>query len=316
MNSEAPFEQEGLLRLLQRWRIHLALVALAGGLISFGATFFITPIYKSVGVLYPSNIAPYSEESLSEQFMQMLKSGQVEDSLLERFQWEKRYQLSAHPQKKSRLHMLYEERILVERTEYEAVVVSALDEDPAMARQLVEFVINQTDRLIGRLQCQKLKEVMEMHAISLQQIKVQVDSVDSALNRYRSSYGILDYESQVKEITRQYYKSLGSGSVAQRELRQALENLTRHGAAVQFLSARAKGLGKTYGMQESEYFKALRDHERSFSYTNILTQPQLSDKRAFPVRWVFALAGFAAALFIGILVVAFIDRSRKVNANG
>jgi capsule polysaccharide export protein KpsE/RkpR len=195
-------------------------------------------------------------------------------------------------------------------------VVSALDEDPAMARQLAEFVIEQADRLIGRLQRQKLKEVMEMHALSLQQIKVQVDSVDSALNRYRSSYGILDYESQVKEITRQYYKSLGSGSVAQQELRKALENLTRHGAAVQFLSARAKGLGMTYGRQEDEYFKSLRDHERSFSYTNILTRPKLSDKRAFPVRWVFTLAGFAASLFFGILAVAFMDRSRKDNAHG
>ena len=316
MNAEAPFEQEGLLRLLKRWRLHLALIALVGGLLSFGATFFITPTYKSVGVLYPSNIAPYSEESISEQFMQMLKSGQVEDSVLACFQWEKRFRLSAHAQKKSRLHMLYEERILVERSEYEAVVVSALDEDPAMARRLVEFVIAQTDRLIGTLQRQKLKEVRDMHALSLDQIKVQVDSVDSALNRYRRTFGILDYESQVKEITRQYYKNLGSTSVAQRELRQALDNLTRHGAVVQFLSARAKALGKTYGFQEAEYLKSVRDYERSFSYTNILTQPQLSDKRAYPVRWVFALAGFAAALFFGILLVAFLDRVRKDQGNG
>lgn len=315
MSAEAPFQQEGLLRLLKRWRIHLALVTLLGGLISLGATFFITPIYKSISVLYPSNVAPYSEESLSEQLMQMLKSGQVEDSVLAHFQWEKRFSLSGHPQKSSRLHKIYEERILVERTEYEAVVVSAIDEDPAAARSLVEFVVDQTDRLIARLQREKLKEVLDMHALSLQHIKVQVDSVDSALNRYRRSFGILDYESQVKEVTRQYYKTLGTNSLAQRELRQALDNLTQHGAAVQFLTARLKGLGKTYGTQEAEYLKALRDYERSFSYTNMLTRPQVSDKRAYPVRWVFSLAGMSGALLIGVLMLVFLDRTRKGNGN-
>jgi len=89
---ERYFNNTNLINLLLKWRIHL-MVILAVALVLaviFSSPFFITPKFKSVGVVYPANVSPYSEESETEQMFQILQSQDIMDSVITK------YDLSKH----------------------------------------------------------------------------------------------------------------------------------------------------------------------------------------------------------------------------
>ncbi|MDZ7778316.1 MAG: hypothetical protein U5L09_23200 [Bacteroidales bacterium] len=58
----------------------------------FSSAMLITPKYNSRAVIYPSNVAPYSDESETEQLLQWLQSRDIKDSMIRRFELGKHYE--------------------------------------------------------------------------------------------------------------------------------------------------------------------------------------------------------------------------------
>ena len=78
------FNNVKLLDIIIKWKYHLLAVIVAAMLLSvlFSSPIFITPLYKSYAVVYPSNISPYSTENETEQMMQMFQSRDIRDSVI------------------------------------------------------------------------------------------------------------------------------------------------------------------------------------------------------------------------------------------
>ena len=81
------FNNESLLKVIFKWKWHIiavTIVAAALGAIFSGPT-FITPRYKSEAILYPSNVSSYSDETFTEQMLQIMESQDIMDSVVEIF---------------------------------------------------------------------------------------------------------------------------------------------------------------------------------------------------------------------------------------
>ncbi|MFN5795580.1 MAG: hypothetical protein ACK455_12315, partial [Bacteroidota bacterium] len=101
-----------LLNLLLKWKFHLLVTFSVSCIIAaiFSSSFFITPRFKSVGIIYPSNIAQYSNESMTEQMIEMMKSGFVKDSMIKEFNLFERYNIGENVQDKNdRINKIYKE---------------------------------------------------------------------------------------------------------------------------------------------------------------------------------------------------------------
>ncbi len=72
------------------------LIVLAGVLAAvFSSAWFITPMFKSYTIVYPANITPYSEESETEQMLQLLQSRDIKDSVIKEFDLAKHYEIDS-----------------------------------------------------------------------------------------------------------------------------------------------------------------------------------------------------------------------------
>ena len=65
-----------ILKILNRWKKQLIIVAIGAAIVSFIFTLpaIMTPMFKSTSVVYPVNIEPYSNESPTEQLVQIFNS--------------------------------------------------------------------------------------------------------------------------------------------------------------------------------------------------------------------------------------------------
>lgn len=308
---EKEMQNIKLLNLLLKWKFHLLVIFSVSCIIAaiFSSSFFITPRFKSVGIIYPSNIAQYSNESMTEQMIEMMKSGFVKDSMIKEFNLCERYGIGENVQDKNdRINKIYKEIISIDKTEFEAVSISVLDKDPAVSKKMVEKLIYFTDVLIKKLQSQKLLEVVEMNKMGLYRVKSQLDSVNKSLDMFRREYSILDYSIQLEQVSKNYYKSLASSGKGLDEMRKMLDVLKLRGSEYEFLHNRSISLSKYYALLETEYLKSLRDYERNFTYSNIISDPIKPDKKSYPVRWIIVLSSGLSALFLGFLLILNYER--------
>ena len=87
------FNTLSIVQLVLKWKWHLIIItlvaAIGGGIFSF----LIKPLYKSEAIAYPANSSPLSEESRTEQMLQILGSQTIADSIINKYDLWKEYEI-------------------------------------------------------------------------------------------------------------------------------------------------------------------------------------------------------------------------------
>jgi len=300
-----------LVKTLLKYIKQLLYIVIVAGIISalFSSAYFITPKYKSVAILYPSNVSPYSNESQTEQMVQLLQSADIRDKIIDTLDLYKHYKIDKkHPQRKSVINFEYQENLSVSKTEFESIELAVLDENPETAAKIIEILLFFADKKIQNIQKQKALEVVVLNKKIFNNIKFQLDSVDTLVKLYGKRYGLLDYGTQTLIAQKAYFKSsLKNNGKVQSESKLMLNNLVEHGYDFMFLTDKAMALRNIYAEQEREYYKSLKDYEKVFTYNNIISKAIASDKKAYPVRWLIVLSSMLSAAFLGFLVLLMLD---------
>jgi hypothetical protein len=303
------------MKVLQRRRLHLAAWVLIAAICSivFSGERFITPKYKSTAYVYPVNIIPYSMETPTEQLLQLFSSSDVRDMMVKRFRLADYYEVdTASSSGKSRLFLLYDENVSIRRTEYESVRIDILDKDPVMASDMVAELIHFVDLKARDVQREKTAEVVQIYADQLRLKKTQLDSIGRLLSDIRIRYGLLDYKTQTKEVTKSYLKLAANNSqVSQyRGIDSMYRHLQHRGGDLIALSSQEKALLEDYNTIKTNYDQAVSDMTKELTYTNIMANPFPADSKSYPVRWIIVLVTIVATFLLTYISFVIIDRKK------
>ncbi len=141
---ELNFRNINLLNLILKWFKLLLIIQIAAILLSaiFSSSTFITPKFKSWAVVYPANITSYSDESLTEQMVQVLDANQIRKSIIDQFRLYEHYKVdSSKRYAQTKINRLYKRNVSVSKTLADAVRVEVLDKDPEIAKQMVDAIL-------------------------------------------------------------------------------------------------------------------------------------------------------------------------------
>ena len=199
----------------RRWRLFLGVGLLALLLsVVFSTPAFMPPRFKSSATVYPVNLNSYSIETRTDQLLQLLESNSIRDSLILQFDLARRYDVdTANNGGYFFLYNEFNERVEISKTRFESVMIEIVDEDPRVARDLVNGMLKQVNLLARRLQREKSYEVLEIAGRSLAHERSKMDSVERKLNVLRQEKGLLNYDAQVKELTKGYVRMLSDAEI-------------------------------------------------------------------------------------------------------
>ena len=300
------FNNLSLVQLVLKWQWHIIIITVAAALCGaiFSSSMFITPLYKSVAVAYPANISPYSDESETEQMLEIINSASIMDSVVEKYNLWEDYKINKADQfAKTYMINEYRSKIKIGKTPYEAVSVTVMDKDPFVACDIAKDILNFYDQKVHDLHTSKVAEVVDMYDMQLKMKQQDIDSLKQALTNLATNYGVLNYSGQLREVTRGFI----NGSNKANELKQ---NLEQYGADAVDLETKIIAEANTYSLIKRDYEQNLRFYNSNLTYSNIITEPFPADKKSFPVRWVVvALCGLGALLLS--IVVIFVIENRK-----
>ena len=301
------FNNLSLVQLVLKWKWHILIITVAAALCGaiFSSSLFITPLYKSVAVAYPANISPYSDESETEQMLEIINSTSIMDSVVEKYDLWTDYKINkADLFAKTYMINEYRSKIKIGKTPYEAVSITVMDKDPFVACDIAKDILNFYDRKVHDLHTQKVGEVVDMYALQLSMKQHDIDSLKEALTDLATNYGVLNYSGQLREVTRGFV----NGSAKANELKQ---NLEKYGADAVDLETKIIAEANTYSLIKKDYEQNLRFFNSHLTYSNIITEPFPADKKSFPVRWVVVALCGLGALLLSIVVIFVIENRRR-----
>ena len=293
-------------------------IAAAAGSVLFSSEMFITPRYKSIAVLYPSNLIPYGSETPTEQMLQLLQSNDIRNQIITKYKLADHYGIDTTRRGyASALIAEFEDNVIVRKTEYESVKIEVMDKDPVIAAKLAKDMIHFLDLMARSLQREKSTEVVAIFEKQMRSKKVELDTMEAQLKELRVKYGLLDYEAQTKELTKKYLATARTGDKASlNEIDLMLRNLEEKGGEFLALEDLAKRSRKVYNDLKVKYEDALKDVSKELTYSNIVEAPAVSDKKAYPVRWVIVVGFTSATFLLAIIVLAMVDRKQGARRNG
>lgn len=308
------FNNVRLLDIIIKWKYHLLAVIIAAVLLSvlFSSPIFITPLYKSYAIVYPSNISPYSDENETEQMIQMLQSRDIRDSVIHKFNLPKHWGVdSTYQYFMSTMVWYWEQRVIIAKTPNEAVEIEVLDPDPQVACDMVSAIIDYYNMKVRGLHKEKFGEVVQNYDFIMNKKQQYMDSLSKQATELGTKYGILEYEGQTREVMRAYFQNKGSG-----EVQKYKRNLEEHGGEIMKLGEMMRSESEALATLKLDADRALLDFHRRYTHANVLSKPFPADKKSFPVRWLIVAMSTVAALFLALIVAGIIEnrKNRLLNA--
>lgn len=306
-DMKSSFDNTSMVTVAMKYKWHILIATVVAAILGaiFSSSMFITPLYKSEAVAYPSNISTFSNENESEQMLQVLGSQAIKDSIIEKYDLWKHYKIDRnYKYAKSTMMNEYGQNIKITKTPYDAVSIKVLDKSPDTAAMIANDILVLYDDFSNAIHIDKYIEVSNMLHLQMLRKQHDIDSMKTRLAELSQKYGLLDYQAQSREVSRSYL----SGSSKVNELKN---NIELYGAEMLDLEEKIAFEAEQYSELKSDYEVEYRYTVSRRTYYTLVTAAYPDDHKAYPIRWVFMALCALGALLLSTMVVYVIERRKK-----
>ena len=332
-NTYEGFDSSNFIAFLYQWRKTFFMVTIVTVLLSvvFSSTYFITPLFKSQVVLFPTStnaiskpllntnysgkedILEFGEDEQVEQMLQILNSNKIRDSIVIKYHLLEHYEIKENdPYKYTELFKQYESNVQFKRTENSAVKIIVYDRDPQDAADIANDIAALYDVVkngMKRIRAVKGFNIVKTEYLKLKsEIAVKEDSL-TVLRKL----GVHDYESQSEMINRQLAMEIAKGNTANiRRLESRLDILAEYGGPYVSLRDALEHDKKLLSEIKAKYEEAKVDAEQDLPQKFVVNTAYKAEKKAYPIRWLIVLISVLGALFLAVLIIITFEQVEKL----
>ncbi|MDX9931419.1 MAG: hypothetical protein AB7V36_01950 [Bacteroidales bacterium] len=328
--KELTFENTNFLFFLFKWRKLLIIICIAAAVISAGISLLIKNKYVSSVVLFPTStnavskalissqygakedIMAFGEEEEAEQMLQVLNSNEIRQRIIQKFNLLEHYDIDPESKfKNTRLYETYNENISFNRTEYMAVEIKVVDEDPQMAADIANEIANLYDTVKNDLQKQRSLEGFKIVEGAYKELEADIIRKEDSLSILRSK-GVQDYESQAERLYEGLAREIGNGNQrAVSQIQERLDTLAKYGSAYVSLRDGLEHDKKQLSDLKGKFEEAKVDAESSLPQKFVVDYAFKAEKKSYPVRWLIVVISTFATLLTSIILIILYENFRK-----
>lgn len=307
------FDNQRILNLIWKRKFHFVIIGAIAIVLSaiFSGPEFITPKFKSVARIYPTNIWTMSEESETEQMIEVLNSNDIKFKMFEAFDLDKVYKVNKEdPNYLTYMLDFYNTNVSINKTEFETAEIKVMDHDPVRASNMCDSIIHFYNLKVRQMHKIKDKEMVDISEKALHQKQHELTTLEKSLDSLRESTGIISFGKQVPELTRGYMNALatGRGSASDtKKIENLYENFSESGTRAVNLENKYNRTMHVIDSLQEVYERYLIEYEKEITYSHVVEYPFPADKKSYPVRWLIVLLSTVSAVFIGLLTFLVLD---------
>ena len=314
---EKFFNNRNLIDLVLKWKYHLIIIAFASAALSafFSSSTFIDPMFKSIAIVYPVNLGELSDETYTEQMMEIIQSNFIREKIYKTFELDKHYEIDpSYKYYRTAMDGEFSSNVSFRKTENDAVRITVFDKNPQIASNIIDSILSFYSHKVREMHRLKDIEAVEIYSKEVKIKEKEIESINKQLSELANKYGIIDLEVQTEEVTKAYYRLLGSvnkNNPEVKELATLLNNFKKYGPLYRTLILKLTNESKVYDERKLEYENRLREANKDISYTQIVSKPFPADKKSTPVRSVIVIITMLLTMIIALIVIGFIENIKK-----
>jgi len=314
----------------------IIIITIFAAIVSIIVSLIIEPKFKSSVVIFPAStssvskalltdmsrapkdILKFGEEEETEQLMQVLHSDEIKARIIAKYQLMKHYDIDNNSSfKKTKLLKKYEKNISFRKTEFEAIEITVLDTDPEYAANIANDIAMLLDSVYNKIQKGRALKALEIIEKEYFGQKKYIKTLEDSLTVLRN-LGIFDYQTQAKTYNQAYIKAIESGNKTKANLiKQELNVLANYGSAYNSLSQQQKQEIKQLSLLKSKYDEAKVDANQNLAHKYIVNPAQVSEKKAYPIRWLIVvistIAAFIFSIFFALILENFSEIKKEIS---
>lgn len=316
------------MQVMYGYKKQLTIIGIVVVLVSaiFSGPYFITPLFESTVILYPTasnsiskvllsdnfnnskDILEFGEIEQTEQMLQILNSNQIRDRIINKYHLLEHYEIE--PDAKYKMTELYDEydnNFIFRRTEYMAVKITVYDRNPQLAANMANNVAELVDSTINQMQKKIAKKAYRIVQIEYNNLLSEISDKEDSLTVLRE-FGVHDYESQSEMFNRQLAIEMAKGDKSSiKRLENKLEILARYGGPYVSLRDALEHDKKQLSKIKAKYEEAKVDATESLPHTFVINTAYKAEKKTYPIRWLIVVISTFASLFFAILIFSLFD---------
>ncbi len=310
------FDNQRILLMIWKRKFHFVLVGVIAVVLSaiFSGPTFITPKYKSTARIYPSNIGALSDESETEQMLEVLNSNDIKFRMFDAFELDKVYKIDKeNPMYLTYMFDKYNTNVSTSKTEYETAEIKVLDQDPKRAATMCDSIITFYNNKVRAMHKAKDKEMVVITQKQIDKKQIELDLSEQELDSIRKVSGLISLN-QTSEVTRGYMTALANGrgsSSDTKKIQELYQNLSKEGTQVQKVEQRFNKALSAVDSLTRLYDAHLVEFEKDITYSHIVERPFAADKKAYPVRWLIVAFSTLSAVFVALLAFLVLDYRKE-----
>jgi uncharacterized protein involved in exopolysaccharide biosynthesis len=326
--SKQLFNSAVLFNIVVKYRSTLLVVVIIAVILSalFSGPTFITPLYKSEVILFPTasnsiskallsstfnntkDILEFGEDEQTEQMLQVLNSNKIRDRIIQKYHLMDHYNIKPNEKYRyTKLYHRYEDNFRFRRTEFMAVQITVLDRDAQMAADMANNVARLLDSTINRMQ--KTIAIKAFNIVKGEYLKQRnlIQAKEDSLTKLRE-LGVHDYESQAEMFNRQLAIEMAKGNNnGIKRLQKKLDILAKYGGAYVSLRDALEHDKKQLSEIKEKYEEAKVDAVENLPHTFIVSDAYKAEKKAYPIRWLIVVISTISAILLAIIILCIID---------
>lgn len=326
-NNPLDEQRQNLLIFIWKRRKIIGIVTVAAAVISVIVSFLLTPLYRSTAVVFPAATSTVSfseqrnakaasmdfgEEDQAEQLVQILSSSRIRDKIVEQFDLFTHYDIA--PDDKNKHYKLvkeYENHFFFVRTRYGSIQIDVLDEDPVMAADMANKIVDLIDTVKNNMVAERTLPTFEINKRKKEQMEIDRTEVLRKLDSL-ASLGVVPLDGRAN-LYQAYVDAKNQQEKA--EIKKAIDINMQHGAEFDGLEyIRNEKIVKLEDFMES-YEQAESDANTIFNHKFVVERAVVADKKDKPKRMIIVLLSTIGAMVFmvfGLLIKEKIDELRQV----
>ncbi|MDG1159507.1 MAG: hypothetical protein P8N19_08450 [Flavobacteriales bacterium] len=305
------------------------LAAVASSIASFiieekfksSVTMFATPQHSIGEQFYEEqkkeDLLEFGEKEDAERLLQILNSDRIRNRVIEKYNLWEHYDISiSAPGANTIMGKEYNSNVSSKLTRYGSILVEVLDKSDTLAALMANDIAFLLDSVSNELRNGRAMEAFMYAKNSLEQVQGEIRLLEDSMGTIRS-YGVYDYFTQIETLSEQYGTAIVNGQPKRAEqIRQQMEEISQYGNIYNKLDALLEAAYEREEVLKKRYDLMYLDATSQLPSKFVVDYAAVSDKKAYPVRWLIVVMSVAATFLISVIGILIVENFRSLKAQG
>ena len=291
---------------------------------SYGLSFLITPLFLSTAIVFPSasssvsfyesrnvkaSSMDFGEEDQAEQLVQILQSSRIRDYVVSKYDLINRYDISdSDPNKMFKLNNAFIGHFSFERTRFGSIKIDVLDEDPKLAAEMANAVVNLIDTVKNQMIQERALPAFEITKRKKKQLDNEIEVLLTKMDSL-AKLGVVSLD-----VRSRLFQALvdSKNSNEKDEIRKKIDVNSNSGSLFDGLErSRNEKISKLEDFKVA-YEQAESDASTNFSHKFIVQSADIADRKDQPKRLILTLVAAVGSFIFIVFCLLIIERYREL----